>query len=248
MTGMHKVKLICEGKSKKVYETQYPDYYIVEYKDDAVAFNGLKRGTVKGKGAINNLISNHLMKLLEKNNIATHFVQEISPCESIVKRVDIIPIEVVVRNFAAGSLSQRLGIPEGIKLPNTVVEICYKNEELHDPLVNDFHIKALGLATDEEIKYITETALKINKILSEYLIDLNIELIDFRLEFGKDNNGKILVADEISPDTCRFWDSVTKEKLDKDRFRQDLGNIEAAYHEVLKRLTGLSKEKKEKKK
>ncbi|MDP4152486.1 MAG: phosphoribosylaminoimidazolesuccinocarboxamide synthase [Bacillota bacterium] len=239
---MNKLEQLYEGKAKKVFKTDDPDLYIVEYKDDATAFNGLKKGTIAGKGAINNVVSNHLMKMLEKKGIETHLVKELSDNETLVKKVKIIPLEVIVRNIAAGSLSKRLGLPEGTKLPVTVVEMSYKNDELGDPMVNNFHIKALGLANDEEIKYLEDTALAIDKFLADYLKDLNIELIDFKLEFGKDSRGKIILADEISPDTCRFWDSVTKEKLDKDRFRRDLGDVEEAYQEILKRLTGRSKE------
>jgi len=235
---MIKLIQIYEGKAKKVYTTENPELYIVDYKDDATAFNGEKKGTILGKGVINNRVTNHLMKLLEKNGIPTHLVEEISERETLVKKVTIIPIEVIVRNIAAGSLSKRLGLPEGTKLSKTVLEYCYKDDALGDPIINEYHIAALGLATNEELSLIVNYSFKINEILQNYLKDLNIELIDFKLEFGKSADGKIILADEISPDTCRFWDSTTGEKLDKDRFRRDLGGIEDAYKEILKRLLG----------
>ena len=210
----------------------------MSYKDDATAFNGLKKGTIMGKGAINNRVTNHLMKLLEKNGIPTHFVEELSDRETVVKKVSIVPLEVIVRNIAAGSLAKRLGLSEGTKMSRTVLEFCYKDDALGDPMVNDYHILAMGFATEEELKLISDYSLKINKILSDYLKDVNIELIDFKLEFGKTSDGTIVLADEISPDTCRFWDSTTGEKLDKDRFRRDLGGVEDAYNEILKRLLG----------
>lgn len=236
---MKKLEQIYEGKAKKVYATDDPDLVIVDYKDDATAFNGLKKGTITGKGVINNKVTNYLMKMLEGKGIPTHFVEEISDRETVVRKVKIVLIEVIVRNIAAGSLSKRLGIEEGVKLPVTVLEYSYKNDELGDPLINDFHALALGLATREEMETINRYALKINDILTEYFADVNIELIDFKLEFGKTSDGKIVLADEISPDTCRFWDKTTGEKLDKDRFRRDLGNVEGAYKEIFKRL-GLS--------
>ena len=235
---MEKTVQLYEGKAKKVFATDDPDCCIVSYKDDATAFNGLKKGTISGKGAINNRVTNYLMKLLEKNGIPTHFVKELNDRETVVKKVKIVPLEVIVRNIAAGSLSKRLGVPEGTKLNSTVLEYCYKDDALGDPMVNEYHILAMGWATKEELDLIASYALKINEVLSDYLKDVNIELIDFKLEFGKTSDGKIVLADEISPDTCRFWDSVTKEKLDKDRFRRDLGGVENAYHEVLKRLLG----------
>ncbi|NLC17435.1 MAG: phosphoribosylaminoimidazolesuccinocarboxamide synthase [Clostridiales bacterium] len=231
------LKLIYEGKAKKVYQTQDPDIVMVEYKDDATAFNGLKKGVIIGKGAVNNKVSNHLFKLLEKHGIPTHYEKEISDTQTLVKKVQIIPIEVIVRNIAAGSLCKRLGLPEGAKLKSTVLEYCYKNDQLGDPMINDYHIKALGLATDEELDAIAKYSLLTNQILADYLKDLNIELIDFKLEFGR-FKGRIILADEISPDTCRFWDSKSGEKLDKDRFRQDLGQVEEAYQEILRRLMG----------
>lgn len=236
---MKKTIQLYEGKAKKVFATDDERYCIVDYKDDATAFNGLKKGTINGKGAINNRVTNHLMKLLEKNGIPTHFVEELSDRETVVKKVKIVPLEVIVRNIAAGSLSKRLGIPEGTKLGSTVLEYCYKNDDLGDPMINEYHILAMNFATKEEIDIIAEYSLKINEILSEYLKDLNIELIDFKLEFGKDDDGKLMLADEISPDTCRFWDSISGEKLDKDRFRRDMGGVEDAYKEINKRLMGV---------
>ena len=236
---MEKTDLLYEGKSKKVYETNDPALLIVDYKDDATAFNGLKKGTIAGKGEINNRVTNHLMKLLEKNGVPTHFVEELSPRETAVKRVSIVPLEVIVRNIAAGSLSKRLGIPEGTKLAHTVLEFCYKDDALGDPMVNEYHIYAMNLATPEEVKTISDYALRVNEILAEFLSHAKIELIDFKLEFGRLPDGTIILADEISPDTCRFWDSETGEKLDKDRFRRDLGNVEGAYKEILHRLLGL---------
>ena len=235
---MEKLKQLYEGKAKKVYSTENPELFIVDYKDDATAFNGLKKGTIMGKGVINNRVTNHLMKMLEKNGIPTHFVEEISERETIVKKVTIIPIEVIVRNIAAGSLSKRLGIAEGTKLASTVLEYCYKDDELGDPMINEYHIAAMGLATPEDLSLISQYSFKVNELLHDYLFDLNIELIDFKLEFGKTSDGTIILADEISPDTCRFWDTKTGEKLDKDRFRRDLGDVEDAYKEILKRLLG----------
>lgn len=233
---MEKTNQMYEGKAKKVFATDDENYCIVSYKDDATAFNGLKKGTILGKGVVNNRVTNHLMKLLEEKGIPTHFVKELSDRETVVKKVKIVPLEVIVRNIAAGSLAKRLGLEEGTKLQSTVLEYCYKNDELGDPMVNEYHILAMGWATKEEIDEISKYALKINEILSEYFKEANIELIDFKLEFGKTKDGKIVLADEISPDTCRFWDSVTKEKLDKDRFRRDLGDIDKGYKEIMKRL------------
>jgi phosphoribosylaminoimidazole-succinocarboxamide synthase len=235
---MEKTVQMYEGKAKKVYATNDENYCIVSYKDDATAFNGLKKGTIMGKGAINNRVTNHLMKLVEKNGIPTHFVEELSDRETVVKKVSIVPLEVIVRNIAAGSLAKRLGLEEGTKMKSTVLEFCYKNDDLGDPMVNEYHILAMDFATKEEIDLIAKYSFKINDILSHYLKDANIELIDFKLEFGKTADGQLVLADEISPDTCRFWDSVTGEKLDKDRFRRDLGHVEDAYQEVLKRLMG----------
>ena len=235
---MEKREQLYEGKAKKVFATDDPTLVLVDYKDDATAFNGLKKGTIEGKGVINNRVTNHLMRLLEKNGVPTHLVKELSPRETLVKKVQIVPLEVIVRNVAAGSLSKRLGLPEGTPMAKTVLEFCYKNDELGDPMVNQYHIAAMGWATDAEMETISNYALKVNQVLTDYLKDLNIELVDFKLEFGRVADGTIVLADEISPDTCRFWDSTTHEKLDKDRFRRDLGGVENAYHEILKRLLG----------
>ena len=235
---MKKMKQLYEGKAKKVFETDDPCFYIVDYKDDATALNGLKKGTIAGKGVINNRVSNHLMKLLEQNGIPTHFVEELSERETLVKKVSIVPLEVIVRNIAAGSLAKRLGLEEGAKLKKTVLEYCYKDDALGDPMVNEYHIAAMGWASEEEMRTIAGYALKIDEILSEYLGEVGIELIDFKLEFGRTGDGTIILADEISPDTCRFWDSKTGEKLDKDRFRRDMGGVEDAYKEIMKRLMG----------
>ena len=235
---MKKLDQVYEGKAKKVFATDDPDLFIVDYKDDATAFNGEKKGTIVGKGVINNRVTNHLMKLLESKGIPTHLVEELSERETLVKKVKIVPIEVIVRNIAAGSLSKRLGLAEGTKLASTVLEYCYKDDALGDPMINDYHIAALNLATPAELEKISAYSFKVNTILTEYLRDLGIELIDFKLEFGRTKDGTIVLADEISPDTCRFWDSKTGEKLDKDRFRRDLGGVEDAYREILKRLLG----------
>ncbi|GHV83912.1 phosphoribosylaminoimidazolesuccinocarboxamide synthase [Spirochaetia bacterium] len=235
---MQKLEQLYEGKAKKVFRTDDPDLYIVDYKDDATAGNGAKKGTIEGKGLINNRVTNHLMKLLEKNGVPTHLVKELSDRETLVRKVTIVPLEVIVRNIAAGSLAKRLGLAEGTKLRSTVLEYCYKDDALGDPMVNEYHIAAMGWAAEAELKTISEFSFKINKILSDYLKSAGIELIDFKLEFGKDKDGKIILADEISPDTCRFWDTKTKEKLDKDRFRRDMGGVEDAYREVMKRLLG----------
>ncbi|HIX65135.1 MAG TPA: phosphoribosylaminoimidazolesuccinocarboxamide synthase [Candidatus Anaerotruncus excrementipullorum] len=235
---MEKREQLYEGKAKKVFATDDPNLYIVDYKDDATAFNGLKKGTIVGKGVINNRVTNHLMKMLESHGIPTHLVQQLSDRETLVKKVTIVPLEVIVRNIAAGSLSKRLGLPEGQPLAQPVLEYSYKDDDLGDPMVNDYHIFAMQLATPEELKTIADYAFKINQLLSDYLKDLNILLVDFKLEFGKTPDGQIILADEISPDTCRFWDATTKEKLDKDRFRRDLGGVEDAYQEILHRLMG----------
>jgi len=234
---MKKMEQLYEGKAKKVYATDDPDLVIVDYKDDATAFNGEKKGTIVGKGVVNNQMSNYMFKLLEEKGIPTHFVEEISARETIVKKVEIVPVEVIVRNIAAGSLSKRLGLPEGTKLAKTVLEYCYKDDDLGDPMINIYHIDAMGLATREEMDKIAEYSFKVNELLIERLKKMDIQLVDFKLEFGR-FHGDIVLADEISPDTCRFWDINTGEKLDKDRFRRDLGGVEAAYEEVLKRLMG----------
>lgn len=235
---MEKTVQLYEGKAKKVFATNNDDVCIVSYKDDATAFNGVKKGTIVGKGVINNRVTNHLMRMLEGQGIPTHYIKELSDRETAVKRVTIVPLEVIVRNIAAGSLSKRLGLPEGTKLAKTVLEFSYKDDALGDPMVNSYHIFAMQLATPEELKLISDYALKINEILTAYFAQFNIELVDFKLEFGKTSDGTIVLADEISPDTCRFWDSVSHEKLDKDRFRRDLGGVEDAYREILKRLMG----------
>ena len=235
---MKKIKQLYEGKAKKVFSTDVEGVYIVDYKDDATAFNGVKKGTIVGKGVINNRVTNFLMKMLEEKGIPTHLVEQLSDRETAVKAVRIVPLEVIVRNVAAGSLSKRLGLPEGTPMKRTVLEFSYKNDELGDPMINDYHIFAMELCTEEELNTIKDYALRINDILREYFKTLNIDLIDFKLEFGKTADGTIVLADEISPDTCRFWDSTTHEKLDKDRFRRDLGNVEGAYQEILRRLMG----------
>ena len=237
---MQKLSMLYEGKAKRVYETDIKGVYIVSYKDDATAFNGKKRGSISGKGAINNQITNHLMQLLAKEGIPTHFVQQLSETETAVKAVRIIPLEVIGRSRAAGSWSQRLGLEEGTRLASTVLEFCYKRDDLGDPLVNSSHIKALGLATEAELELIKRYSLAVNDILSDYLAKVGIALIDFKLEFGVTEDGTLVLADEISPDTCRFWDVKTGRKLDKDRFRRDLGDVEEAYHEVMQRLLGRS--------
>ena len=235
---LEKKEQVYEGKAKKVFSTEDPELFIVSYKDDATAFNGVKKGTILGKGAINNRVTNHLMKLLEKEGIPTHFVEELNDRETVVRKVKIVPLEVIVRNIAAGSLSKRLGLPEGTKMKRTVLEYCYKNDELGDPMVNEYHILAMEYCTKEELDLIARYSLEINRILGEYLRECGIELIDFKLEFGRTSDGRIILADEISPDTCRFWDVKTHEKLDKDRFRRDLGGVEDAYKEILRRLLG----------
>ena len=232
---MEKTEQLYEGKAKKVFATENPDYCIVSYKDDATAFNGLKKGTIVGKGVVNNKMSNYLCKMLEEKGIPTHFVEELSDRDTVVKKVQIVPLEVIVRNKAAGSLSKRLGLPEGTPMKTTVLEFCYKDDALGDPIVNEYHILAAELATKEEVEKISNMALKINDILCDFFRSVNIDLIDFKLEFGR-FKGDIILADEISPDTCRFWDINTQEKLDKDRFRRDMGGVEEAYAEVMKRI------------
>lgn len=232
---MEKKNLLYEGKAKKVFMTDNDDFLIVDYKDAATAFNGLKKGTIDNKGIINNRMSNFLFRVLNEKGIPTHFVEEINDRETLVKKVDIVPLEVIIRNIAAGSFSKRFGVPEGTELKQTVLEFCYKNDELGDPMLNLSHVYALELATENQVKTISELAYRINDILKEYLKSINIKLVDFKLEFGIYKN-QIILADEISPDTCRLWDMNTGDKLDKDRFRRDLGNVEAAYEEVAKRL------------
>lgn len=233
---MEKTAQLYEGKAKKVYATEDPNLVIVSYKDDATALDGLKKGTINGKGAINNRMSNYIMKLLEKNGIPTHLVKELNDRETVVKKVSIVPLEVIIRNISAGSFAKRYGVKEGIEFAEPTIEFSYKNDDLHDPLINEYHALALGLATKEEIETIKAYAFKINEIMKEYFKSLGVTLVDFKLEFGKTPDGKIVLADEISPDTCRFWDSKTKEKLDKDRFRRDMGGVEDAYNEMMRRV------------
>ena len=231
-----KKEQLYEGKAKKVFATEDEAYVIVSYKDDATAFDGTKKGTIAGKGVVNNLMSNHIMQLLEKDGIPTHFVKELNDTETVVKKVSIVPLEVIIRNISAGSFAKRYGVEEGIVFDAPTIEFSYKNDDLHDPLINDYHALALKLATKEEIETIKNYAFKINSIMKDYFLKINVTLVDFKLEFGKLADGTIVLADEISPDTCRFWDVNTGEKLDKDRFRRDLGNVEGAYQEMMKRV------------
>ncbi|MCI1268482.1 MAG: phosphoribosylaminoimidazolesuccinocarboxamide synthase [Ruminococcus sp.] len=237
MENLVKMEQLYEGKAKKVFATSNPDYVIVDYKDDATAFNGIKKGTITGKGVINNKMTNYMFGLLEKAGVPTHLVEQISDRETIVKKVQIVPLEVIVRNVAAGSFSKKLGIEEGTKLKTPTLEFSYKNDDLGDPFINDYYALGLGLATKEEIADITKYTFMINDFMVDFFKKLNIDLIDFKIEFGR-FHGKILLADEISPDTCRLWDSTTHEKLDKDRFRRDMGGVEEAYQEIMKRLMG----------
>ena len=232
---MEKKELLYEGKAKKVYTPETPDVLIVDYKDDATAFNGVKKGTIVGKGVVNNRMTNHIFKMLEEKRIPTHFIEELSDRETAVKKVEIGPLEVIVRNVAAGSFSKKLGIKEGFRLLSPTLEFSYKNDELGDPMINDYYAVAIGAATREEIDKITELVFKINEILVDYFKSIKVDLIDFKVEFGR-YKGQIILADEISPDTCRFWDSETHEKLDKDRFRRDLGHVEEAYEEIYRRI------------
>ncbi len=235
---IEKKEQLYEGKAKKVFATNDPNLVIVSYKDDATAFNGVKRGTIVGKGVVNNRMSNYLMEKLEKEGIPTHYVEELNERETLVKKVKIVPLEVIVRNVAAGSLAKRLGLEEGVPMKRTVLEYCYKCDELNDPMVNDYHILAMGYCTKEELDTIASMSFKINEFLKAYFKSINVDLIDFKLEFGKTADGQIVLADEISPDTCRFWDATTHEKLDKDRFRRDMGGVEDAYKEMMKRVLG----------
>ena len=232
---MEKKELLYEKKKKKVYTTEDPDVLIVDYKDDATAFNGLKKGTIVGKGAINNRMTNHIFKKLEAEGVPTHFIEELSDRETAVKKVEIVPLEVIVRNFSAGSFAKKMGMEEGIKFACPTLEFSYKNDDLGDPFINSYYALALNLATQEEIDAITKYTFKVNDVMREYFDSLGIELIDFKIEFGR-YHGQIILADEVSPDTCRLWDKETHEKLDKDRFRRDLGNVEDAYEEVFRRL------------
>lgn len=233
---MTKTKQLYEGKAKKVWATDDENIVIVDYKDDATAFNGIKKGTIAGKGVVNNKMSNYLMQLLEKHGVPTHFVKELSDRETAVKKVTIVPLEVIIRNRAAGSICKRLGLEEGMDFVCPSIEFSYKDDELGDPLINGYHAVSCGFATREEVERIKELAFKVNDVLKEYFVSIGVELIDFKLEFGKTADGTIVLADEISPDTCRFWDIKTHEKLDKDRFRRDLGGVEEAYEEMMKRV------------
>ena len=235
---MKKLEQIYEGKAKKVFATDDPELVLVSYKDDATAFNGEKRGTIVGKGAINNRVTNHLMQLLEAEGVPTHFVEELNDRDTVVKKVSIVPLEVIIRNISAGSFAKRFGVEEGIVFDEPTIEISYKNDALGDPLMNAYHAVALKLATWEEIDTIKRMAFKVNDVLKAFFKDVNVDLVDFKLEFGKTSDGSIVLADEISPDTCRFWDSTTHEKLDKDRFRRDLGGVEDAYSEMMRRIMG----------
>ncbi|MCI9360147.1 MAG: phosphoribosylaminoimidazolesuccinocarboxamide synthase [Hungatella sp.] len=232
---MEKKELLYEGKAKKVFTTEDQDALIVSYKDDATAFDGQKKGTIVGKGAINNRMTNHIFQLLEAEGVPTHLIEELNDRETVVKKVEIVPLEVIIRNFSAGSFAKKLGMEEGIKLLSPTLEFSYKNDDLHDPFINDYYALALGLATQEEIDTISKYAFKVNEVMQNYFAGLGIELIDFKIEFGR-YHGQIILADEVSPDTCRLWDKETHEKLDKDRFRRDLGNVEDAYQEVFRRL------------
>ena len=235
---MKKAEQLYEGNAKKVFATEDPALVIVSYKDDATALDGLKKGTILGKGAVNNRMSDYLFSLLEKEGIPTHFVEELNDREALVKKVSIVPLEVIIRNISAGSFAKRYGVEEGIVFAEPTIEFSYKNDALHDPLLNSYHALALGLATREEIETIKSMAFRVNEILKAYFLKLNVRLVDFKLEFGRLPDGKIVLADEISPDTCRFWDATTGEKLDKDRFRRDMGGVEDAYREMMKRVFG----------
>ena len=235
---MEKKEQLYEGKAKKVYATEDPEQLIVSYKDDATAFNGQKKGTIAGKGAINNRMSNFLMAMLEKHGVPTHVVQELNERETVVKKVSIVPLEVIIRNISAGSFSKRYGVAEGIVFEEPTLEFSYKNDDLGDPLINRYHALALKLASREELETIQTLAFRVNEVLKAYFLGLGMTLVDFKLEFGRLSDGSIVLADEISPDTCRLWDSKTHEKLDKDRFRRDLGGVEEAYQEVMRRLMG----------
>ena len=233
--AMKKVEMLYEGKAKKVYTTEDPDVLIVDYKDDATAFDGQKKGTIVGKGAINNRMTNHIFKLFEKDGIPTHYIEELSDRETAVKKVEIIPLEVIIRNITAGSFAKKMGVEEGIVLKRPTLEFSYKNDDLHDPFINRYYALALDLATEEEIDTIEKYAFQVNEIMKKYFDSLGIDLVDFKIEFGR-YKGQVILADEVSPDTCRLWDKDTHEKLDKDRFRRDMGNVEDAYNEVFRRL------------
>ena len=240
---MKKLEQIYEGKAKKVFRTDDTERFIVEYKDDATAFNGQKKGTILGKGSINNRMTNLLMQMLEKHGVPTHFVEELNDRETVVKKVEIVPLEVIIRNISAGHFASNYGVEEGIVFEHPTIEFSYKNDDLGDPLINSYHALALKLATKEEIDTIIRLAFKVDEVLQEFFLTVGIKLVDFKLEFGRTSDGTIILADEISPDTCRLWDKDTNEKLDKDRFRRDLGNVEDAYQEVMGRLLAKSAEK-----
>ena len=235
---MEKKEQLYEGKAKKVFATDDANLVIVDYKDDATAFNGEKKGTITGKGVINNVMSNHMFQLLEQQGVPTHFVEQLSERETLVKKVSIVPLEVIIRNISAGAFAKRFVVEEGIVFDEPTIEFSYKNDELGDPLMNAYHAIALKAATREEIETIKAMAFKVNEVMKQYFDTLNVILVDFKLEFGKTADGKIVLADEISPDTCRLWDKTTKEKLDKDRFRRDMGGVEEAYQEIMKRVMG----------
>ena len=235
---MEKTVQLYEGKAKKVFATNDENLVIVSYKDDATALDGLKKGTISGKGAINNRMSNRLMQILEKAGVPTHFVEELSDRETVVRKVQIVPLDVIIRNISAGSFAKRYGVEEGIVFDEPTIEFSYKNDELHDPLINEYHARALKLATREEIDTIKSMAFRVNEVLKAYFLSLGVKLVDFKLEFGRTPDGTIVLADEISPDTCRFWDAETNEKLDKDRFRRDMGGVEDAYNEMMRRVFG----------
>ena len=234
---MEKLEMMYEGKAKQVFRTSDDDKVIVHYKDDATAFNGEKKGQIDSKGELNNAITSMLFELLAKKGVKTHFIEKLNERDQLCKKVSIIPLEVIVRNVAAGSMAKRLGLEEGTPLKTTVFELSYKNDDLGDPLINDYHAVAIGATTFEELKTIYDMTAVINNTLKEFFLKQNINLIDFKIEFGKTADGEILLADEISPDTCRFWDATTGEKLDKDRFRRDMGNVKEAYVEILKRIS-----------
>ena len=235
---MEKREQLYEGKAKKVFATDDENLVIVSYKDDATAFDGLKKGTIVGKGVVNNKMSNRLMQLLAQNGVPTHFVEELSDRDTLVKKVEIVKLEVIIRNISAGSFAKRFGVEEGIVFAEPTIEFSYKNDDLHDPLMNAYHAIALGVATREEIEKIKAMAFKVNEVLGAFFLSIGVKLVDFKLEFGRLPDGTIVLADEISPDTCRFWDAETNEKLDKDRFRRDLGNVEDAYAEMMRRVFG----------
>ena len=237
--SMEKKEMLYEGKAKQVFATDDPEVLLVHYKDDATAFNGLKKGTISGKGAINNRVTNFMMQVLEKEGVPTHFVEELSDRDTLVKKVKIVPLEVIIRNISAGSFAKHYGVEEGIVFDEPTIEFSYKNDELGDPLINEYHALALKLATRAEIDRIKELAFKTNEVMKKFFKERKVDLVDFKLEFGRLSDGTIVLADEISPDTCRFWDSETHDKLDKDRFRRDLGNVEDAYKEMLKRIIGI---------